>query len=144
MLNASEKAVNSTQRTKIPPQVILLGLASFLNDMSSDIIFPLLPIFLTAQLGATPMIIAMIEGSADALSSVVKLLAGAWSDRLPRRKPLVVAGYTLAGIARVAIAFAASWAVVFAARLSDRTGKGIRSAPRDALIADVTPRESWG
>lgn len=130
--------------TKIPPQVIVLGIASLLNDTSSDIIYPLLPIFLTAQLGATPVTIALIEGTADALSSIVKLLAGAWSDRLTRRKPLVTVGYALAGVARLAIAFATRWPAVLVARLADRTGKGIRSAPRDALIADVTPRQHWG
>lgn len=141
----SNGSVNhESPRPRIPPQVILLGIASLLNDTSSDIIYPLLPIFLTVQLGATPVTIALIEGSAEALSSIVKLLAGAWSDRLPRRKPLVTAGYALAGFARLAIAFATRWPAVLVARLADRTGKGIRSAPRDALIADLTERQHWG
>jgi MFS family permease len=129
---------------RIPPEVVLLGVASFLNDVSSDIIFPLLPIFLTVQLGASATALGVIEGAADAVSSIFKLIAGAWSDRLPRRKPLVVGGYALAGLARLGIPFAAQWATVFAARVLDRAGKGIRSAPRDALIADVTPREDRG
>src|SRR5688500_10833453 len=134
----------ATARYRVPPQVVLLGIAAFLNDTSSDIIFPLLPIFLTTQLGATPAALGIIEGAADALASVFKLLAGTWSDRMPRRKPLVVSGYLLAALSRIAIPFATRWPTVLAARLLDRTGKGIRTAPRDALIADVTPREHWG
>lgn len=129
---------------RIPPQVILLGVASFLNDASSDIIFPLLPIFLTVHLGAGAAVLGLIEGVADALSSIFKLISGVWSDRLPRRKPLVVGGYALAGLARLGIAAAAHWPTVLVARMFDRVGKGIRTAPRDALIADVTPQHSRG
>jgi MFS family permease len=132
------------RRPKIPTPVILLGLAALLNDVSSDIIYPLLPIFLSAQLGATPFVVGMIEGLADALASVLKLGAGWWSDRTPRRKPFVVAGYGIAAAARLILAVASFWPVVLASRLLDRTGKGIRSAPRDALIADVTPPEQRG
>src|SRR5438445_1265895 len=107
-------------------------------------IYPLLPVFLTGTLGATPFIVGMIEGSADALSSILKYFAGLISDRVPRRKPFIVGGYTLATVSRAWIAGAGRWAGVLGARLLDRTGKGIRSAPRDALIADVTPAESRG
>src|SRR5437667_4780149 len=107
-------------------------------------IYPLLPVFLTSTLGATPMIVGLIEGVAEALSSILKLGAGWISDRLPRRKPLVVGGYALATISRTWISLAGRWQSVLAARLLDRTGKGIRSAPRDAMIADVTPVESRG
>lgn len=131
-------------RRRIPPQVILLGVASLLNDASSDIIFPLLPIFLTVHLGAGAATLGLIEGAADALSSVFKLVSGVWSDRLPRRKPLVVGGYALAGIARLGIAAAAHWPTVMVARMFDRAGKGIRTSPRDALIADVTPADRRG
>lgn len=120
----------------LPPQVILLGLAALLNDAASEMIYPLLPLFLTT-LGATPLVIGMIEGTADALASVLKFFAGSWSDRLRRRKPLVVGGYALAAASRVLIAVASAWSLVLSARLIDRTGKGIRSAPRDALILDV-------
>ncbi len=132
----------ASQRLK--PQVILLGLVSLLNDSASEMIYPLLPVFLTSVLGATPFIVGMIEGGADALSSILKLVAGWISDRMPRRKPLIVGGYTLATIARWWIATASFWTGVLGARLLDRTGKGIRSAPRDAMIADVTPLESRG
>lgn len=129
---------------RLRPQVILLGLVSLLNDAASEMIYPLLPLFLTATLGATPAILGMIEGAADGLSSILKLIAGSLSDRMPRRKPLIVAGYALAAISRGWIAAAGRWASVFVARLVDRAGKGIRSAPRDALIADVTPAEGRG
>lgn len=137
-------AMAAERPSRIPPQVILLGFAALLNDISSDIIYPLLPIFLSAQLGATPLIIGMIEGVADALASILKLGAGWWSDRLPRRKPFIVAGYAIAAVSRIMLANAFRWPVVLSARLIDRTGKGIRSAPRDALIADVTPPEQRG
>jgi len=132
------------ERQKIKPQVILLGLMSLLNDSASEMIYPLLPVFLTSTLGATPIIVGLIEGTADALSSILKLAAGWISDRLPHRKPLIVGGYALAAASRAWISVAAHWPSVLGARLLDRTGKGIRSAPRDAMIADVTPFESRG
>ncbi|HJT18466.1 MAG TPA: MFS transporter, partial [Thermoanaerobaculia bacterium] len=132
------------ERQKLRPQVILLGLVSLLNDSASEMIYPLLPVFLTSTLGATPFVVGMIEGSADALSSILKLAAGWISDHMPKRKPLIVGGYALATISRVWIALASAWPGVLGARLLDRTGKGIRSAPRDAMIADVTPPESRG
>ena len=129
---------------RLPKPVIILGLVSLLNDASSEMIYPLLPLFLTTTLGATPLIVGMIEGAADALASILKLFAGSISDRMPARKPLVVAGYSLATASRLIIAAATMWPVVLAARLIDRTGKGIRSAPRDAVIADVTPPDQRG
>jgi MFS family permease len=124
---------------RLRPQVVLLGLISLLNDTASEMIYPLLPVFLVSTLGATPLVVGLIEGAADALASVLKLAAGWLSDRLPRRKPLVVGGYALATLSRAWISVAARWPAVLAARLLDRTGKGVRSAPRDAIIADVTP-----
>src|SRR5712691_8919524 len=132
------------ERQRLRPQVILLGFVSLLNDSASEMIYPLLPVFLTSTLGATPLIVGLIEGAADALASILKLAAGWMSDRLPRRKPLIVGGYALAAISRAWISVAGRWPSVLAARLLDRTGKGIRSAPRDAMIADVTPVESRG
>ena len=130
--------------TRLKPQVILLGVAAMLNDAASELIYPLLPVFLTATLGATPALIGVIEGAADGLSSILKYFSGAWSDRAKRRKPLIVSGYALAAGARALIAAATMWPLVLTARLVDRTGKGIRSAPRDAMISDVTPREQRG
>src|SRR4051812_30731245 len=128
----------------LKPQVRLLAFVSLLNDSASEMIYPLLPIFLVSVLGATPVTVGLIEGAADGLASILKYFAGAISDRMPRRKPLVVAGYALAAGSRALIAVAGRWPAVLTARLIDRTGKGIRSAPRDAIIADVTPAEDRG
>jgi len=118
----------------LPRVVWVLGVVSLLNDVSSEAIFPLLPGFLTT-LGAPMRFIGLIEGSADALSSILKVLAGRLSDRGPRRL-LVGGGYAIPAIARAGIAAATAPWHVLAARLFDRTGKGIRSGPRDAIIAD--------
>src|SRR5687768_11447630 len=107
-------------------------------------IYPLLPVFLTTTLGATPAVIGLIEGAADGLASILKYFSGAWSDRAKRRKPLILSGYALAAAARALIAAATMWPLVLTARLVDRAGKGIRSAPRDALISDVTPASQRG
>jgi MFS family permease len=129
---------------RLKPQVVLLGVAALLNDTASEMIYPLLPVFLTATLGATPAVVGLIEGAADGLASILKYFSGAWSDRTRRRKPLIVTGYSLAAASRALIAAASVWPIVLTARLVDRTGKGMRSAPRDALIADVTPKEDRG
>jgi Arabinose efflux permease len=124
--------------------VRLLAFASLLNDSASEMIYPLLPVFLTTVLGATPVTVGVVEGAADGLASILKYFAGVFSDRLSRRKPLIVAGYGLAAASRTLIAVAGRWPAVLGARLIDRTGKGIRSAPRDAMIADVTPLPDRG
>lgn len=129
---------------RLRPQVILLGFVSLLNDAASEMIYPLLPVFLTATLGATPVVIGLIEGTADGLASILKYFAGAWSDRMPRRKPFVVWGYALTAASRGLIGIATMWPLVLTARLIDRTGKGIRSAPRDAMISDVTQPDQRG
>ncbi len=124
----------------LPRVVWLLGFASLFNDLSSEAIFPLLPGFLVS-LGAQMSFLGLIEGSADALSSVLKMVAGRLSDRGSRRL-FVTGGYLLPAIARAGIALASAPGQVLAARLLDRTGKGIRSAPRDAMLADsVKPTE---
>ena len=109
---------------------------SFLTDASSEIIYPLLPIFLTTVLGAGASAIGAIEGVAETTSALLKLASGWWSDRVSRRKPLVIVGYALASLARPLIAFAQSATHVLAIRFTDRVGKGVRGAPRDALIAE--------
>ena len=119
---------------RLPRVVWLLGLASLVNDVSSEAIFPLLPTFLVA-LGAPMSYLGLIEGSADALSSFIKLAAGRLADRGPRRV-LVATGYAMPALARAGIAAAMAPWQVLGSRLFDRAGKGIRSGPRDALIAD--------
>ena len=108
--------------SQLPNSVILLGLMSLFNDSASEMIYPLLPVFLTSTLGATPLIVGLVEGAAEALSSILKLVAGWISDRLPRRKPLIVGGYALATASRAWISLAGSWPSVLGARLLDRTG----------------------
>lgn len=126
----------------LPRVIWVLGVASLFNDVSSEAIFPLLPVFLTS-LGAPMRYIGLIEGSADALASVLKVVAGRWSDRGPRRL-LVVGGYTLPPLARAAMAAALLPWHVLTARLVDRTAKGIRSGPRDAMIAESVPSTQRG
>jgi MFS family permease len=126
----------------LPRVVWLLGLASLFNDVSSEALFPLLPLFLAA-LGGGVATLGVIEGSADAMASVAKVLAGRWSDRGPRRL-LVAGGYAVPALARAAIAAALAPWQVLAARLLDRLGKGIRAGPRDALLADAAPEGDTG
>ena len=123
---------------RLPSTVIILGLASLLTDLSSEMIFPLLPVLLATTLGAGAVVLGIIEGAAESVASLLKVVSGVLADRMPRRKPLVVVGYTLSGAARPLLGLALVWPVVLALRVLDRIGKGIRTAPRDALIADVT------
>jgi MFS family permease len=109
---------------------------SFFTDVSSEMIYPLIPIFLSSVLGAGAGAVGAVEGAAESTAALLKLVSGWWSDRLEQRKPLVVAGYAIATVARPLIALTTSVAQVLAVRVSDRVGKGIRTSPRDALIAD--------
>lgn len=129
---------------RLPRNVFAISLVSLLNDASSEIIYPLLPVFLSLTLGASPGIVGLIEGTAESVSSLLKLFAGCVSDKRGKRKGFVVLGYSLASFARPLLAFATSWYQVFAIRLTDRVGKGLRSAPRDAMIADTVRVEERG
>ena len=118
----------------LPAGVWLLGVVSLLNDVASEAIYPLLPFFLTTVLGATAVSLGVIEGAAEAVSSVLKIISGRLSDRWRRRKPIVIFGYSLSAAARPFISIAGSWGSVFALRFIDRVGKGNtrRAARRDA------------
>ncbi len=116
--------------------VLVLGLVSFFTDVSSEMIYPLLPLFLTVTLGAGPAFLGAIEGVAESTSSLLKLLSGIVSDRVRRRKRLILAGYSLSALMRPLIGSAGSALTVLLIRTGDRVGKGIRTSPRDALIAD--------
>ena len=129
---------------RLPRNIFALSLVSLLNDVSSEIIYPLLPLFLSLTLGASPAVVGLIEGAAESVSSLLKLFAGYFSDRRGARKAFVVLGYSLANFVRPLLAFATSWHQVLAIRLTDRVGKGIRSAPRDAMIADTVAVEERG
>jgi MFS family permease len=129
---------------RIPRTVIALGVVSLLTDLSSEMIYPLLPIFLASVLGAGAMALGLIEGVAESTAALLKVASGIWTDRTQRRKPLVVAGYSLSGVMRPLIGLAAAWPAVLALRFADRVGKGLRTSPRDALIADVTDASARG
>ena len=124
--------------------VLALSLVSLLTDASSEIIYPLLPLFLSTVLGASAAAVGLVEGAAESTAALLKLASGWWSDRVRRRKPLVVAGYALAAVARPLLALATATSQVLAIRMTDRVGKGIRTAPRDALIADSVAPEIRG
>jgi MFS family permease len=131
-------------RARLDRGVVTLGWVSFLTDVASDMIYPLLPSFLTSTLGAGPAALGLIEGVAESTASLSKVASGRWSDRLARRKPFVVFGYLLAALVRPLVGLAQSWSQVLAIRFTDRVGKGIRTPPRDALVASLTPPESLG
>jgi MFS family permease len=126
------------------PTVRSLGVVSLLTDASSEMIYPLLPAFLTGTLRAGPAFLGLVEGVAETAAAVAKVVSGRVSDRLRRRKPLVVAGYALSSAVRPLVALAAAPAHVLAVRVVDRLGKGVRGAPRDALLATVVAREDRG
>ena len=132
------------ERAKLHRNVIALGLVSLLTDLSSEMIYPLLPVFLTVTLGAGPAALGLIEGVAETTASLLKLVSGAWSDRIGRKKPLVLAGYGLSTLARPLVGFASAWGHVLAVRFCDRIGKGVRTSPRDALVAAYVPAEQRG
>lgn len=128
----------------LSPTVFALSLVSFLNDTSSDIIYPLLPAFLALTLGATPFAIGLIEGFAESVASILKLFSGYLSDKFGNRKFPVFLGYSLAAIVRPLLAFVTSWPQVLVVRMTDRIGKGIRGAPRDALLASTVAANKRG
>jgi MFS family permease len=123
----------------LPRTVVVLGLVSLVNDAASEMITPLLPLFLTATLGAGPAIVGLVEGVAEATASILKVVSGRLADRGLGAKRLVFAGYGASGLARPAIGLALGWSVVLLLRFLDRVGKGLRTAPRDALIAAAVP-----
>ena len=129
---------------RIPRGVVVLGLVSLCMDLSSEFVHALLPLYLATGLGASMLAIGLIEGAAEAIALVVKVFSGVLSDAVQRRKPLVLAGYGLAALTKPVFALAPTLGWVVAARFADRVGKGIRGAPRDALIADITPPEVRG
>jgi MFS family permease len=129
---------------RLPRTVVALGAVSLLTDASSEMIYPLLPVFLNTVLGAGPLAIGAIEGAAESVAALLKLAGGWWSDRLPRRKPLLIAGYGIASLVRPLVGLTQSVGQVLAIRLADRAGKGIRGAPRDALIADAVDPSQRG
>jgi MFS family permease len=146
----SAVATIEAQRTGIPKPAQLnrtvraLGFVSLLNDLSSEVAVRTLPLFLANVLGVRTTIIGLIEGIAESTATLLRLISGYLSDRLGRRKSLAVYGYALSNFSKPFLYFATSWSLVLVVRFLDRVGKGIRTAPRDALIADSTPPELRG
>jgi MFS family permease len=133
----------STEST-IPRPVWLLGWASLFTDSATEMIYPLLPVYLSRVLGTGAMSLGIIEGVAEGANSFLKVISGRLSDRWSRRKPIVIGGYALSSIARPFIAVTISWTQVLAIRVIDRTGKGIRGAPRDAMLAEFATPDNRG
>ncbi len=134
----------SPNQRRLPAGVWALGFVSLFMDISSEMIHGLLPVFLVGTLGVSAAGLGLIEGIAESTAAVTKLFSGLWSDRWQRRKPLAVLGYGLAALTKPLFPLAGSATMVFAARFLDRIGKGIRGAPRDALVADITAPEQRG
>jgi len=128
---------------KAGKNILLLGFVSLLNDISSEIIQPVLPLFIVS-LGGGSLAVGLIGGISDGLPSLLKVLAGCWSDRLGKRKPLVVAGYALSALGKLLLPAAATWQQVFLLKTLERSGKGVRSAPSDAMISESAEAGSRG
>jgi MFS family permease len=131
-------------KTDIPKNVIWLGIVSMFNDVASEMIYPIVPLFLTVTLGVPMTVVGLIEGTAEATASLLKVFSGWFSDLVGQRKPLAVAGYGFSTAAKLILYLSFSWPLVLLGRFVDRLGKGVRVAPRDALIADSSPREIRG
>lgn len=131
-------------RARLPAGVWALGFVSLFMDVSSEMIHALLPVYLVGTMGATMLVVGVIEGIAEATAQIVKVFSGALSDWLGKRKPVAIAGYGLAALTKPVFPLAGSLGWIVAARFVDRVGKGIRGAPRDALVADLTPEASRG
>jgi MFS family permease len=131
-------------RSKLPKGVVALGLVSLFMDLSSEMIHSLLPVFLVTVLGASALSVGIIEGIAEATAAIAKVFSGVLSDWMGRRKPLVLLGYGMAALTKPLFPLATGIGAVLTARFLDRIGKGIRGAPRDALVADITPQLQRG
>jgi MFS family permease len=131
-------------RPKLPRPVWLVSWTSFFTDTASEAVYPLLPLFLTRVLGGGAFALGIVEGAAEGLNALLRIVSGRLSDRWQRRKPLVLAGYGLSSVVRPLIGFATAWPHVLLVRLADRVGKGIRGAPRDALLASWADPSSRG
>lgn len=135
---------SENEETALSPMVKRLGLVSFLADVSSEMLYPITPIFLTTVLGASATSVGFIEGVAEAIASLLKTYSGFWSDKIQKRKTFIWMGYLLAALAKPLTGVSQSWTQVLWARGLDRTGKGLRTAPRDAMLAESVPTHLRG
>jgi MFS family permease len=143
-LSAQAKPHSTPAWRKLPPDIWALGFGSLFMDSSSELIHSLLPVFLVSTLGASLVTVGFLEGVAEATAAILKVFSGALSDYFGKRKPLMIFGYALSACTKPIFPLAQTVAWVFGARFADRVGKGIRGAPRDALVADITPPETRG
>ena len=141
---ASPLQISHDQTPPLPRNIWILAVASFLTDVSTDMVVHMIPLFLANALGVRTLAVGLIEGVAETTSSLLKIVSGRWSDRLGERKWLTVAGYGLSTAAKPFLALANTWQAVLGVRFAERAGKGIRTAPRDALIADSVSAQQRG
>jgi MFS family permease len=137
---------NTDHQNRISKNVVRLGWVSLLTDISSEMLYPIVPIFITSVLGAPMAALGLIEGLAESAANILKIFSGWWSDQAGKRRPFVIGGYSLSAFSKPLLAFAQflGWPFVLAMRILDRTGKGLRTSARDALIADYTPESQRG
>jgi len=128
--------INKETKLGISKNVLVMGLVSFFNDVASEMIYPLVPLFLTGVLGAPASVVGLIEGIAESTANILKVFSGWYSDKFQKRKPFAAAGYSLSTISKIILGFAFSWPWVLLGRFIDRFGKGVRTSARDALIAE--------
>ena len=124
--------------------IIILGLISCFADISSEMVYPLIPLYLTTAFGATPALVGIIEGIAESVASLLKVFSGYISDRFQHKKAIAFCGYATGVLYKIALLFAGSWAGVLTARVIDRFGKGVRTAPRDVMVAESADKQSMG
>lgn len=141
---AGKKSAMKNWRDGISRNVVVLGVVSLLQDISSEMLYPVVPVFLTTALAAPMSVVGVIEGLAEFTAALLKAVFGRWSDRIRRRRLFVSLGYGISAASRPLLPLAQSWTVVLGARLIDRVGKGVRTSPRDALLADASPAEHRG
>jgi len=128
----------------ITKNILILGLVSLFTDLSSQMVFPLIPLFMTSVLGAGAYQVGIVEGAAETTASLLKVVSGYWSDKIKRRKPFVLFGYSLSSITKPLFTFANTWSFVLFVRVIERIGKGLRTAPRDAIVAESCTSETRG
>ena len=124
--------------------IVFLGFISFFMDVSSEMVYPIIPLYLAAAFGATPALVGVIEGIAESTASLLKVFSGYITDKYKKKKPIAFAGYATGLLYKLALLFAGSWAGILAARVIDRLGKGIRTAPRDVMVSESTEGDTMG
>src|SRR3989344_7580433 len=128
----------------ITTNIIILGLVSLFTDLSSQMVFPLIPLYLISVLNAGAYIVGIVEGAADSTASLLKVVSGYWSDKIKKRKPFVLIGYSVSTITKPLFALANSWSLILFVRVVERVGKGLRDAPRDAIVAESVDKRFVG